>query len=40
MDVPEREPGDIEKLEALIARERDGDQRDRYDEDDPFKSTV
>ncbi len=30
MDVPEREPGDIEKLEWLIARERDGDQRDRY----------
>jgi transposase len=30
MDVREREPGDIARLEELIARERDGDQRDRY----------
>lgn len=30
MDVPEREPGDVGRLEALIDSERNAKQRDRY----------
>ena len=30
MDVRVREPGDVEKLQALVRKERDAEQRDRY----------